>query len=159
MEHSFLNVAESIPRKQVFPLSHPSTTQNEEYNFLPSSASEASLIAVNTCKDQQLLDQCVNRDFSKLSLKQPKIAPLPPSAFEYVHPNAPREFPRETSQTDMQHQQYTNEITQTDKQQQSVSELMSRGVKLKDLTLQEEILHIKNFLKKYYSIKEKLRYI
>ena len=143
VEHS---VTESVPRKQVFPLSHTNTIEDEEFNFLPTSASEASVIAVNTNEDQQLLDVCMSReDFSMLSIKQPKLVPLPPSAFKVKHPDAVKQLPRKTSQTDKQLKQSSSEALQTDK--------------LKNLALQQEVIYIKKFLKKYYSIKEKLRYV
>ena len=183
VEHSSLNAAESVesvPWKQVFPLSHPSTIQDEEFTFLPSSPSEASLVAVNSSEDQQLLSVCMKRkDLSTLSLKQPTIVPLPPSAFELKHPDSSKQSPEKSVQTDKQVKQqklsleemsladkqmkqqkkFTDEESQTVKQQQSFSELTGADVKLKNLTLNQEILYIQKFLKKYYSIKEKLRYL
>ena len=185
VEHSSLNATESIesvPRKQVFPLSHPNTIQHEEFTFPPSSPSEASLVAVNSSEDQQLLDVpvCIKRkDVSKLSLKQPTIVPLPPSAFEFKHPDSSKQSSEKPVQTDKQVKQqkvsleevsladkqmkqqkgFPSQESQILKQQPSISELTGVDVKLKNLTLNQEILYIKRFLKKYYSLKEKLRYI
>jgi len=157
VEHS---VTESVPRKQVFPLSHTNTIEDEEFNFLPTSASEASVIAVNTNEDQQLLDVCMSReDFSMLSIKQPKLVPLPPSAFKVKHPDAVKQLPRKTSQTDKQLKQSSSEALQTDRQQENIGKLTGSSIKLKNLALQQEVIYIKKFLKKYYSIKEKLRYV
>lgn len=162
VKQSPLLVAESVPRKQVFPLSHPRATQDEEFTFLPSSPSEASLVAVNTCEDQQLLDKCMKRKASsELSLKQPKMVPLPPSAFEMKHTNASERSPRKPLQTDIpvkQQKQPFEELLQTDKQQ-NINDLIEVDVKPKNMTLHQEVIYIKKFLKKYYSIKEKLRYI
>ena len=172
IEHSSSNAAESVesvPRKQVFPLSHPSTIQHEDFTFLPSSPSEASLIAVNSSEDQQLLDVCAKRrDLSKLSLRQPTIVPLPPSAFEFKHPDSSKWSHKKPDLQLKQHEVSLEEMSVTDKQMKrqkelpstvSCSELTGVDVKLKNLTLNQEILYIKKFLKKYYSIKEKLRYV
>ena len=152
--------AESVPREQVFPFSHPNITQDEEFSFLPSSASEASLIAVNTCEDQQLLDLCMKRKASSdVSLKQPKVVPLPPSAFEFKQPDSSKWSPSRLSQNDIQVKQQkvsSEEMLQTDKPQ-SINELVGFDVKPKNLTLHQEILYITKFLRKYYSVKEKLR--
>lgn len=160
VEQSSLNTAESFPRGQVFPLSHPSATRDEELTILPSSPSEASLIAVNTCEQQQLLDMCMKRKTaSEPSLKQPNVILLPPSAYEVKSTDASKWSPKKSLQTKMevkQQKQFSKEILQTD-EQQSISELTGIDVKPKDLTLHQEILYIKKFLKKYYSIKEKLR--
>lgn len=162
VEQSSLNAAESLPRGQVFPLSHPSATRDEELTIIPSSPSEASLIAVNTCEQQQLLDVCMKRKTaSEPSLKQPNVVLLPPSAYEVKNTDASKWSPKKSSQTKMevkQQKQFSKEILQTD-EQQSISELTGIDGKPKDLTLHQEILYIKKFLKKYYSIKEKLRII
>lgn len=151
--------AESVPREQVFPLSHPNVTRDEDISFLPSSASEASLIAVNTYEDQQLLDICMKRKASSdASLKLPKVVPLPPSAFEFKHPDASKWSPCISSHNDKQQKQSSEEMLQTDKPQ-SISELTGFDVKPKNMTLHQEVLYITRFLKKYYSVKEKLRYI
>ena len=174
VEHLSLNAAESVesvPRKEVFPLSHPCTIQHE-FAFLPSSPSEASLIAVNSTEDQQLLD-LKRKD---LSIKQSTIIPLPPSAFKLKHTNSSEHFPLQTDKPTKQQKLSSEEILQTDKQtklqedfqdqvsqsikhQQSISELTAIDIQLKNLTLNQEILCIKNFLKKYHSIKETLRYV
>ena len=174
VEQSSLNAAEStesVPRKQVFPLSN-SFIQHEEFTFLPSSPSEASLIAVNSSEDQPLLDVCTKRrDLSKLSLKQPAIVPLPPSAFESKHPDSSKHSYEKSVQADLQLKQHKisqDKFSLADKQMKqqkefpsevSCSELTGMDVKLKNLTLNQEILYIKKFLNKYYSIKEKLRYM
>lgn len=159
VEHSSLNAAESVdsvPRNQVFPLPHPNTIQHEDFTFLPSSPSETSLKAVNSSEDQQL--------------RQPTIVPLPPSAFEFKHPDSSKWSHKKPVQTDLQLKQreVSLEELSADKQMKrqkefpsevSCSELTGVDVKLKNLTLNQEILYIRKFLKKYCSIKEKLRYM
>ena len=167
---------ESVPRKEVFPLSHPSIIQHK-FAFLPSSPSEASLIAVNSTEDQQLLDLCTKRkDLSRHSFKQSAIIPLPPSAFELKHTNSSEHFPLQTDkpakqqklsseeilkndQPIKQQKEFQDQVSQSVKHEQSISELSAIDIQLKNLTLNQEILCIKRFLERYHSVKEKLRYV
>jgi len=133
---------ESVPRQHILPMSYP-TTQDDMFAF-PSSASETSVIVVNTEEDKQLLDKFTNKN--PLPLKQPSFVPLPPSAFEAPLPPAAFEIKHvDTSEHLPMNEQlcgYQDNFI-CDRQLQPA--------------LQQEIFHIRKFLKKYYSIQEKLR--
>jgi len=137
---------ESVPRQHVLPMSYP-TTQDEMFAFLPSSASETSVVAGNTEEDKQLLDK-ITPHINSLPLKQPSFIPLPPSAFEAPLP--PAAF--EVKHVDGSEQLPINEPSseQLEKHRSTDSQLQP--------ALQQEIFHIRKFLKKYHSIQEKLRY-
>lgn len=134
---------ESVPRQHILPMSYP-TTQDDIFVF-PSSASETSVIAVNTEEDKELLDKFTNKN-PCLPLKQPSFVPLPPSAFEAPLP--PSAF--EIKHVDTAEHLPMNEPP-CGYQDNFISDRQLQPA------LQQEIFHIRKFLKKYHSIQEKLR--
>ena len=136
---------ESVPRQHVLPMSYP-TTQDEMFAFLPSSASETSVMAVNTEEERQLLDKFTCKN-SCLPLKQPSFIPLPPSAFEAPLPPAAFEA---------KHVNTSEQLSMDEPPSEYQDNFMTADRQLKP-ALQQEIFHIRKFLKKYHSIQEKLR--
>jgi len=137
---------ESIPRQHVLPMSYP-TNQDDMPAFLTSSASETSVIAVNTEEDKQLLEKFTNEN-PCLSSKQPSFVPLPPSAFEAPLPPAAFKIKHVNRSEHLPMDEPPSEY-----QDNVISDIQLQPA------LQQEIFHIRKFLKMYRSIQEKLRFV